>query len=85
MTQEQTRALQASLFEMMESIEQKNPILEQLDTIGKLQMEIEATAPAQLNHFLQNRSYAKALEFLKNGTIIEVPNRPECDEEEAHP
>jgi hypothetical protein len=85
MNQEQAIALKTSLSAMMDRIDKKEPILEQLEEIGRLQAEIAETAPAQLSHFLERRSYAKAIEYLENGVIVDDPNRPECDEEEAHP
>ena len=85
MTQEHVLALKESLSAMLDRIEKKKPILEQLEQIGKLQPEIAATAPAQLSHFLERRSYSKALEYLEQGFIVDDPNRPDCDEEGAHP
>jgi hypothetical protein len=85
MTQQQAQTLRSSLQDMMDRIGKKEPILEQLEQIGKLQAETAGTAPAQLSHFLERRSYSKAIEFLENGFIVDDPNRPECDEEEAHP
>ena len=85
MTQDQVIALRHNLSEMFERIEKKEPILEQLEQIGKLQSSIAATAPAQLSHFLERRSFAKALEYLEQGFIVDDPDRPACDEEEAHP
>ena len=85
MTHEQAQTLQTHLYQMMDRIASKEPILDQLEAIGRIQTEIASTAPAQLKHFLDRRSYAKALEFLQHGSIIEDPRRPDCDEEEAHP
>lgn len=83
MTQEHVVALKENLNALLDRIEKKESILEQLDQIGKLQNEI--SAPAQLSHFLERRSYGKALEYLEHGFIIDDPDRPACDEEEAHP
>ena len=85
MTQEHVLALKENLSAMLGRIEKKEPILEQLEQIGKIQNEIAATAPAQLSHFLERRSYGKALEYLEHGFIVDDPDRPACDEEEAHP
>lgn len=85
MNAEHINALRSSLSTMMERIDKKEPIIEQLEQIGKLQSEIAGTAPAQLSHFLERRSYAKALEYISQGTVTEDPARPDCDEEEAHP
>jgi len=85
MNTDQAQSLVASLEEMLANIGKGEPIVDQLADIGRLQGEIEPTASPQLTHFLQQRSYTKALEFLKMGTVNEDPNRPDCDEEEAHP
>ena len=84
MTDSQVKALQTSLYEMMERIERKEAILEQLEDIGRLQVEIADTAPQQLCHYLERRSYAKALEFLQHGLIHDGPRRPIADDEEKH-
>ena len=78
-------ALKLSLSTMMERIDKKEPIVDQLEEIVRLQVEIVDTAPAQLSHFLERRSYAKALEYIAQGYISGDPDRPDCDEEEAHP
>ena len=78
-------ALRLSLSTMMERIDRNEPIIDQLEEIVRLQVEIVDTAPAQLSHFLERRSYAKALEYIAQGYISEDPDRPDCDEEEAHP
>jgi hypothetical protein len=78
-------ALKLSLSTMMERIDNKEPIVDQLEEIVRLQVEIADTAPAQLSHFLERRSYVKALEYIAQGSISEDPDRPDCDEEEAHP
>ena len=58
--------LQTVLEEMMNRIESGADITEQLLNIQQLSTEIEATAPKMLTHYLQRRSYTKALDFLKN-------------------
>ena len=85
MEMNQAQSLVTSLENMISNIESGDPIIDQLTEIDRLQREVEATAPPQLTHFLQRRSYTKALEFLKAGIVIDDPNRPDCDEEEAHP
>ena len=70
---------------MLDNISRHEPIVDQLTRIAQLQAQIEATAPPQLNHFLERRSYAKALEFLEYGLVTDDPNRPPCDEENEHP
>ena len=85
MNTDQAKSLTASLEEMLVNIERGDPIADQLADIGRLQGEIESTAPPELSHFLQRRSYTKALEFLKTGLVNDDPDRPDCDEEDAHP
>lgn len=78
MTTEQVSTLKTTLETMFARIEQQENVIEQLEQIGKLQQEIAPTAPAMLNHYLERRSYTKALDFLKQGYVIEDPNRPDC-------
>ena len=85
MTTDQVTSLKQNLQSMMDNISRRDPIVDQLTEIARLQAEIAPTAPPQLTHFLERRSYAKALEFLDQGYIVDDPDRPECDEEEAHP
>lgn len=83
MTTEQATSLKNTLEVMMNKISQKETVIEQLTQIGRLQEEISPTAPAELKHYLQNRSYTKALQYLNTGFVIEDPDRPDCDED--HP
>ena len=46
------------------AIEKKENIVEHMLKIEEIQQEISHTAPAQLRHFLERRSYAKAFEYL---------------------
>jgi len=85
MTREQAQELVTALETMIDNIGGSRPIVDQLNHVGRIQLEIAQTVPPQLSHFLQNRSYTKALEYLKTGLVNEDPNRPDCDEEEAHP
>ena len=62
MTAEQATALKATLESMFEHIAQKQSIVEDLEQIDRL----GATAPPALRHYLQRRSYTKALDFLKD-------------------
>ena len=66
MTTEQARSLRTTLESMFEHISQKESIIEDLDQIERLQEEIGSTVPSQLRHYLQRRSYAKALDFLND-------------------
>ena len=42
-----------------------------IDSLGR---ELGAEAPPMLRHFLEKRSYAKALEFLEGADLQETPN-----------
>ena len=83
MTTEQVRELKETLESLMAAIAGKESITNYIMEISRLQGEIATSSSPQLNHFLQNRSYAKALEYLHNGVVIEDPDRPDCDED--HP
>ena len=65
MTTEQATTLQTTLESMFEHIAHKESIIEDLEQIELLQQEIGSTVPSQLRHYLQRRSYTKALDFLK--------------------
>lgn len=65
MTTQQTSELQTTLEEMMNRIASGDDITDQLLSIHKLSTEIEPTAPKMLMHYLQRKSYTKALDFLK--------------------
>lgn len=80
MTSEQAAALKDALESMMDAIGKKEPITEHLLHLTALQRTLASVSSPQLNHFLQNRSYTKALEYLRNGVVIEDPRRPDCDD-----
>lgn len=61
---------------MFEHIERKQGMVEDLQRIEKLQNEIASTAPTMLNHYLQRRSYTKALHFLNHELTTEDLERP---------
>ena len=61
----QTAALRQVLEIMFARIETGEDILDQLDQINVLHQELDATAPKMLQHYLERRSYTKALELLK--------------------
>jgi hypothetical protein len=84
MTSHHVEDLKSTLQAMFTAIDHKNDIVEHIVRLDVLQREIAPTAPAQLRHFLERRSYAKALEYLQSGVVIEDPNRPDC-EDDAHP
>lgn len=64
MTTKQASELQDTLEKMMSCISAGYDIAEQLLRIQQLSEDIEATAPKMLMHYLERRSYAKALDFL---------------------
>ncbi len=65
MTTEQTADLRNTLETMLNRISTGDDITEQLLMIEELSTDIESTAPTMLNHYLQRKSYTKALDFLK--------------------
>ena len=71
MTTEQAATLKITLESMFEHIAQKESIIEDLEQIERLQQEIGSTVPAQLRHYLQRRSYTKALDFLKDDLVAD--------------
>ena len=83
MTNDQAKELKDTLESLMSAISKKESIANLLVEISRLQTDIAPSYSPQLNHFLQNRSYAKALEYLSNGIVIDDPDRPDCDED--HP
>ena len=80
MTPLQAATLINALETLMDAIAKKAPIGDHLVQLSTLQRELSHIASPQLNHFLQNRSYTKALEYLRNGVVIEDPSRPDCDD-----
>ena len=66
MTTEQATTLKMTLESMFAHIAQKESIIGDLEQIERLQQEIGSTAPPSLRHYLQRRSYTKALDFLKD-------------------
>ena len=56
---------------MFEHIAQKQNIIEDLEQIERLHQEIGATIPPTLRHYLQRRSYTKALDFLKDDFVVD--------------
>ncbi len=81
MTRTHVSDLKSHLEALMGHVERKEDISADLAAIGKLQADLEGRVPFQLTHFLQNRSYEKALEFLASGAVVADPDRPDCDEQ----
>ena len=78
-TTEQATSLKATLESMFDGIAKKQNIMEDLERIETLSQEIASTAPPMLRHYLHRRSYTKALDLLKEGIVVEDPDRPDCD------
>ncbi|MCY4404097.1 MAG: hypothetical protein OXD54_16150 [Candidatus Poribacteria bacterium] len=70
MTTQKITELQTALEEMMTRIDSGDDISDQLISIHQLSTEIESSAPKMLTHYLQRRSYTKALDFLKDYNSI---------------
>jgi hypothetical protein len=66
MTAQQATTLKETLELMFDHIAKKQDVIEPLQRIEKLHQEIAPTAPPMLDHYLKRRSYAKALDFLKD-------------------
>ena len=69
MMKDATKALHDALTRMMEAIGagggSSDSITEQLATIDNLAQEMGPDTPNMLRHYLEKRSYAKALDFLE--------------------
>ena len=57
--------LRHALETMFSRIETGEDILEQLEQINVLHQELDATAPKMLQHYLERKSYTKALALLE--------------------
>ena len=57
--------LRQTLETMMQRIETGEDIIEQLEGIDALSQELAPTVPKMLLHYLERKSYTKALEFLR--------------------
>jgi hypothetical protein len=79
MTLEQAKILQEALESMFDHISKNQSVMEELERIENLHREIASTAPPMLNHYLERRSYVKALDFIKHGFVVEDKDRPKCD------
>ena len=77
MVTDMTLALKQALSTMFARIEAGEDITPQLLHIDTLAQEIAPTAPAMLKHYLERRSYTKALAFLEQemaSTTIDIDN-----------
>ena len=73
MTIEEAARLRETLESMFDHIEKKQNMVGDLQQIEKLHAEFASSAPPTLIHYLERRSYSKALEFLK----VEFPQDEE--------
>lgn len=80
MTSDQAIDIRATLLAMFEAIDKNENIAEHLIKLDDIQRGLDRGVPAQLRHFLERRSYVKALEYLETGLVIDDPNRPDCDD-----
>lgn len=80
MTSEQAMDMRSTLVAMFEAIDKNENIAEHLIKLDDIQRGLNRNAPAQLRHFLERRSYVKALEYLETGMVVDDPNRPACDD-----
>lgn len=71
MTTEQATSLKVTLESMFDHIAQKESIVDDLEHLERLQEELGATVPTQLRHYLQRRSYTKALDFLNEDFVAD--------------
>jgi uncharacterized coiled-coil DUF342 family protein len=58
--------LRQALETMMQRIETGEDIMEQLEQIDLLHQNLEPSAPKMLQHYLERKSYTKALALLKD-------------------
>ena len=65
MVTDMTLDLKQTLSTMFERIEAGEDIADQVLRIDKLAQEMAPNAPAMLKHYLERRSYTKALAFLE--------------------
>jgi len=70
--------LRSELESMFECIAKKENILGNITRLTQLQQEIGSSASPQLRHYLENRSYKKALDFLHQGYATEHSDQPDC-------
>ena len=66
MQSEHLSELREALETMMERIETGEDIMEQLEQIDMLQHDLEPAVPKMLQHYLERKSYTKALALLKD-------------------
>ena len=65
----QISELRRTLETMFDRIAAGEDILEQLDRINALHQQVAPAAPKMLCHYLERKSYTKALDLLKRGEV----------------
>ena len=80
MTTDHALDIRSTLVAMFDAIKKKGNIAEHLLKLDDIQRNLDKSAPAELRHFLERRSYTKALEYLETGIVIDDPDRPDCDD-----
>ena len=84
MTNIQAKQIEKALESMLHNIRMKKNISKNLIEIEQLRQTVQATAPRQLNHFLERRSYTKALDYLLSSEVVpKSPNQPPCTSDQA--
>ena len=70
--------LRGALIQFMQTTSQRQPeqISEALNRILQLEQQLSPDAPPMLRHYLERRSYQKALDFLNAGRPETEP--PQC-------
>ena len=74
------QGLRDALQQFMQTTSKRQPeqIAEALNRILQLEQQLGSDAPAMLRHYLERRSYQKALDFLNSG-------RPETETPQCGP
>ena len=85
MTATQVMQIKQALEAMFNHVSARESIAQAIVEIERLRLEVQATAPAQLTHYLERRSYTKALDYLQTGIVIEDPDQPDCDSKPLSP
>jgi hypothetical protein len=68
--------LRAALVDFMRAAAEKGDVAAALKRVTELQVQLGADAPPMLRHYLERRSYRKALEFLDS--VRPETETPQC-------
>ncbi|HUJ09775.1 MAG TPA: hypothetical protein VL171_07090 [Verrucomicrobiae bacterium] len=69
--------LREALVDFMRAAEKKDDVGAALKHVLDLQRQLDADAPPMLRHYLERRSYQKALDFLNSGRP--ETQTPQCE------